>query len=77
MALGQGGGFVSVMPHSNEPIEDLIKPEDGKRVARPFASLQIPANRDLGVEIYKRLPDWLADGTIVVRIHAKTGGATC
>ena len=67
-ALGQGGGFVSVNPWNAEVIADLIKPEDGKRVARPAAGYHLPQFTALGQEVYKKTTGWLADGTFVVRV---------
>ena len=65
-ALSRGGGMVCVQPRQSQ-LEGKAKPEDEKTVAAPFASFQLPCNRDLGLEVYKRLTDWIKDGTIVVR----------
>ena len=65
-ALGKNGGYVSVVPGGDPEIADLIKPDDGKRVRRPMGSFRAPANHALGIELYKRLSGWLANGTLVV-----------
>ena len=68
-ALAQGGGLVSVLPGGSEPLlADHVREGDRKRVVHAAGSLhRIPANRALGLEVYKRVSDWLKDGTLVVR----------
>lgn len=68
-ALALGGGLVSVLPGGSEPLlADRVREGDGKRVVHAAGSLhRIPANRTLGLEVYKRVSDWLKDGTLVVR----------
>ncbi|KAH9907698.1 uncharacterized protein BXZ73DRAFT_110071 [Epithele typhae] len=62
--LGDRGGFVSVMPRAGPEVLAPVQREgDGKPVARPFASFQMPPNQALGVGVDKRLTGWLADGT--------------
>ena len=63
-ALAAGGAYVSVMPQPSRVSPRVTDGVDGKRVARPYASPALPANRALGVEVYARLTGWLADGTI-------------
>ena len=68
-ARARGGGLVSVLPGGSEPLlADHVREGDGKRVVHAAGSLhRIPANRALGLEVYKRVSDWLKDGTLVVR----------
>ena len=37
-----------------------------KQIGRPLAMLDIPGNKALGVEVYKRLTEWLRTGAVVV-----------
>ena len=64
-ALNRGGGMVSVDRRLTHLKGKTIE-EDGKMVAGPYASFQLPGNRDLGLEVYKRLTGWVKDGTLVV-----------
>ncbi|KAH9906118.1 GroES-like protein [Epithele typhae] len=75
-ALGDHGGFVSVMPRAGPEVLAPVQSEgDGKRVARLFASFQVSPNQALGVEVYKRLTGWLADGTVKPnRVEVIPGG---
>ena len=65
--LAPGGGLVVADFHSQAILEEKVK-RDGsaKKVAYPFASLQSPGNKELGVELFARLEEWLRTGTIVV-----------
>ena len=67
-ALASGGGLVVVDPWHLEILAEKIKEGDQKRIARPRADLQHPANKALGVELYERLTEWLKTGAIVVCI---------
>lgn len=37
-----------------------------KKVIRIFCMVHAPQNRDLGIKLYAKLPEWLKDGSIVV-----------
>ena len=67
-ALADGGALVATNPRSAEFLKDKIKEGDGKKVARPIASLHLPGNLKLGEELYNHLTEWLASGVIVVRV---------
>ena len=71
-ALAAGGAYVSVMPQPSRLSPRVKDGVDGKRVARPYASPALPANRALGVEVYARLTGWLADGTIQASVSRWT-----
>ncbi|KAI0752539.1 GroES-like protein [Daedaleopsis nitida] len=46
-----------------------------KRIGRPLAMLDIPGNKALGVEMYKRLTEWLRTGAVVPnRVEVLPGG---
>ena len=65
--LAPGGGLVVANFHSQAVLEEKVR-RDGsaKKVAYPFASLQSPGNKKLGVELFARLEEWLKIGAIVV-----------
>ena len=66
-ALAPGGGLVSTLLFTDPVLKEKIARDNGsKKLARPFASYQLPGNKALGVEIYKRLTEWLETGVIVV-----------
>ncbi|KAI0751385.1 GroES-like protein [Daedaleopsis nitida] len=45
------------------------------KIAKPFASLRLPGNLALGVEVYKRLTEWLITGVVVPnRVEVLPGG---
>ena len=69
-ALGNGGSYVTVMPGTDKDIADLVRADDGKRIAHVFGSFRLPWHHALGVEVYKRLTGWLAEGTLVVRLSS-------
>ncbi len=48
-------------------LAEKVKRDGGaKKLAYPFADLQIPENKQLGVELYERLEEWLRSGIVVV-----------
>ena len=66
-ALAPGGGLVSTLLFTDPVLKEKIARGNGsKKLARPFASYQLPGNKALGVEIYKRLTEWLETGVVVV-----------
>ncbi|TFK79448.1 GroES-like protein [Polyporus arcularius HHB13444] len=75
-AVALGGALVL----SNYPgqwiLAEKVKRDGGaKKLAYPFADLQIPENKQLGVELYERLEEWLRSGIVVPnRIELLPGG---
>ncbi|KAI8999071.1 GroES-like protein [Trametes punicea] len=61
--LAPGGALVLVLPDSI-PAE-LKKADDNKRVVTVFGNVHTPENREVGVELYKRLTEWLQKGVVV------------
>ena len=67
-ALAPGGSMVLTLPATGHILAEKEKRDAGsKKVARPYASLQMPGNVKLGVELYARLTEWLEKGLLVVR----------
>ena len=64
-ALAPGGVLLLVLPDSI-PAEKKAQ-EDGKKIVVVMGSFHRPENRTLGVELFKRLEDWLAKGVLKVR----------
>ncbi|KAI0694764.1 GroES-like protein [Earliella scabrosa] len=75
-ALAPGGGLVSTLMFTDPVLKEKIARDNGsKKLARPFASYQLPGNKVLGVEIYMRLTEWLETGVIVPnRVEVLPGG---
>ncbi|KAH9921193.1 GroES-like protein [Epithele typhae] len=66
--LSLGGGLVCVNPMLNpaETFAEVKKDRDGKKVVKVFAELKlVPENVTVGVEAYKHVSAWLADGSLV------------
>lgn len=63
-ALAPGGALAIVLPDVI-PAE-LKKEGDNKRIAYVFGNVHAPENRACGVEMYKRLTEWLEKGVIKV-----------
>lgn len=64
-ALAPGGGLVIVL---GDVIPATLKDEgDQKQIAYVFGNVHTPENRACGVELYKRLTEWLEKGIIKVR----------
>ncbi|CDO74506.1 hypothetical protein BN946_scf184979.g61 [Trametes cinnabarina] len=61
-ALAPGGALAIVLP--DVIPGDLKKKEDNKRIAYVFGNVHAPENRACGVEMYKRLTEWLEKGII-------------
>ncbi|KAI0371509.1 GroES-like protein [Pilatotrama ljubarskyi] len=61
-ALAPRGALVITLPDVI-PAE-LKKEGDGKRIAYVFGNVHSPENRGCGVEMYKRLTEWLEKGII-------------
>ncbi|EIW57190.1 GroES-like protein [Trametes versicolor FP-101664 SS1] len=61
-ALAPGGGLVIVL---GDVIPATLKDEgDQKQIAYVFGNVHTPENRACGVELYKRLTEWLEKGII-------------
>ncbi|KAI0694763.1 GroES-like protein [Earliella scabrosa] len=78
-ALAPGGALVQTRALSLDPgLQAKIERDGGsKKVVGPFASLQVPGNKALGVELYKRLTEWLETGVVVPnRFVVLPGGLT-
>ena len=78
-ALAPGGALVQTRALSLDPgVQAKIERDGGsKKVVGPFASLQVPGNKALGVELYKRLTEWLETGVVVVSHHAAVRSRWC
>ena len=63
-ALAPGGALLLVLPDLI-PAE-LKDPADGKRIVNVFGNVQPPQNRQIGIEMYSRLTEWLESGVLVV-----------
>ncbi|CDO74505.1 hypothetical protein BN946_scf184979.g60 [Trametes cinnabarina] len=63
-ALAPGGALGIVIPSPTRVPEDVANPGDGKRVGYVFGSVWLPYTRDCGVEMFKHLTGWLADGRL-------------
>ena len=64
-ALAPGGRLLLVTP---DRVPKELKAEgDGKKVVTVWGSVHLPQNRKVGVEMYKRLTEWLETGVVVVR----------
>ncbi|KAI0661825.1 GroES-like protein [Cubamyces menziesii] len=61
-ALAPGGGLVIVL--ADVIPAELKKEGDEKRIAYVFGNVHSPENRACGVEMYKRLTEWLEKGII-------------
>ncbi|TFK82420.1 GroES-like protein [Polyporus arcularius HHB13444] len=57
------GGTLIVVLEDKIPAEK--KEADKKRVVHAFGTVQTPENREVGVQIYSRLTEWLRTGVIV------------
>ncbi|TBU37854.1 GroES-like protein [Dichomitus squalens] len=64
-ALADGGALVVTNPRSADFLKDMTKDGDGKKVARPVATLSLPGNLKLGEGLYNHITEWLATGVIV------------
>ncbi|KAI0749263.1 GroES-like protein [Daedaleopsis nitida] len=62
-ALAPGGVLLLVLPDAIP--EDLKADADGKKIVNVFGNIHTPSNRKIGVEVYKRLTQWLKDGLLV------------
>ncbi|TFK87156.1 GroES-like protein [Polyporus arcularius HHB13444] len=61
-ALAPGGVLLLVLPE-NIPAEKKTQ-DDGKKVIVVMGNFHRPENRALGVELFKRLEEWLAKGWV-------------
>ncbi len=64
-ALAPGGTLFIVL--NDEIPEDKKKAGGDKRVVHGFGSVHVPENREIGVQLFSRLTEWLETGVIVVR----------
>ena len=71
-ALAPGGVLLLVLPDSI-PAKKKAQ-EDGKKIVVVMGNFHRPENRTLGVELFKRLEDWLAKGVLKVREQPLAGG---
>lgn len=65
--LAPGGNLVLVSP--DVIPKELKKEGDGKKAVFVVGNVHLPENRQVGVEVYARLTEWLQKGTLVVRIY--------
>ena len=61
-------GGVLVITNPVQVPEDKKKAGDGKKIVNVFGVVHLPENWQVAVEQYKRLPEWLRTGAIVVRV---------
>ncbi|KAI0746961.1 GroES-like protein [Daedaleopsis nitida] len=80
-ALAPGGSLVLSNPWNVELLQTKVDRDSAaglvppKKVARPFGSLVIPANKAMGEELYKRVTEWLRTGVLVPnRVEVIPGG---
>ena len=65
--LAPGGTLVTTLPTA---VPADAQTAD-KRIVNVFGSFGLPANRPLGVEVCRRLTEWLRTGAIVVRLDSR------
>ena len=69
-ALAPGGALVVVEPQTRSLDAKIARDKEAglapKKIAKPFAALGLPQHYAMGVELYKRLTEWLRTGVIVV-----------
>ncbi|KAI0760964.1 GroES-like protein [Trametes elegans] len=63
-ALAPGGALIVVNP-DEVPAEKKKAAGESKRVVNVFGIVHLPENREVGVELFKRLTEWLEKGIIV------------
>ncbi|KAI0741794.1 GroES-like protein [Daedaleopsis nitida] len=78
-ALAPGGSLVTVDPRTTVLDAKVTRDKEAGlapiKIAKPFASLRLPGNLALGVEVYKRLTEWLITGVVVPnRVEVLPGG---
>ncbi|KAL7278933.1 hypothetical protein ACG7TL_006764 [Trametes sanguinea] len=62
-ALAPGGALLIVL---DEAVPQELKKEgDNKTIVHVFGNVHTPENREVGVELYKRLTEWLEKGIVV------------
>ena len=61
-------GGVLLLTLAPQIPEDQKKAGDDKKIVHVFGSVHTPENRQLGIEQYSRLTEWLRTGAIVVRV---------
>ena len=64
--LAPGGALLLTL--APQIPEDKKKADDNKKIVHVFGNVHTPENRQLGIEQYSRLTEWLRTGAIVVRI---------
>ncbi|KAI0760963.1 GroES-like protein [Trametes elegans] len=62
-ALAPGGSLLLVLP--DEIPAEKKKPGENKRVVFVLGNVHLPENREVGVQLYSRLTEWLEKGIIV------------
>lgn len=67
-ASAPGGALLLVLPDAIP--SELKKEGDGKKIVTMFGITHTPENRQVSVEVFSRLTEWLKDGTIVVRARS-------
>ncbi|KAI0741761.1 hypothetical protein C8Q80DRAFT_1274136 [Daedaleopsis nitida] len=78
-ALASGGSLVAVEPIMTVLDAKVAQDKEAglapKKIAKPFAYLELPGNLELGIEMYKRVTDWLSTGVVVPnRVEVLPGG---
>ncbi|KAH9921184.1 GroES-like protein [Epithele typhae] len=75
-SLAPDGRMSSVTPVGPwDRTKAKLAPGDTRRVGRAMASFRLPQYRELGVEVYKRLPGWLETGALKpTRVQVLPGG---
>lgn len=67
--LAPGGALATTIPGSEAILAEKEKRDGGsKKVASVLSTIGLPMNREVGLKMYKRLPQWLEDGMIKVGI---------
>ena len=72
-ALAPGGTLIILL---DEQIPTAKKQQAGhsKRIVHGWGTAHVPENREIGVELFSRLTEWLRTGVIVVRAKCLVAG---
>ena len=65
-ALAPGGTLIIVLDEEI-PTAKKLQARHSKRVVHGWGTVHVPENREIGMELFSRLTEWLRTGVIVVR----------
>ena len=66
-ALAPGGTLIIVLDEEI-PMAKKQQARHSKRVVHGWGTVHVPENREIGMELFSRLTEWLRTGVIVVRV---------